>query len=210
MAKYNHSAGSDELYYVLGLSYLKDGNFLRASDIFEIILNEFKDSRFHDEAKLGLADTFFLREDFVQAKNIYKGLLDSGPSVSLKPILYYRLSQVAFKTGDMAEGKTYEDKLVLEYPLNLESRINKDICFLPDTTSGLFYTVQVGAFSNATNAKNLVEKLVQKDYPAYIEVAVLSGKASYRVRVGKLRTRQEVEALERKLTQEGYPTRICP
>ena len=210
MAKYNHSAGSDELYYVLGLSYLKDGNFLRASDIFEIILNEFKDSRFRDEAKLGLADTYFLREDFVRAKDIYQELLESEPLASLKPILYYRLSQVAFKMGDMVEGKTYKDKLALEFPLNLESKINKDIDFLPDAASGLFYTVQVGAFSNATNARNLMRNLIQKDYPAYIEEVILSGKTSYRVRVGKLPTRQEVEALERKLAQEGYPTRICP
>ena len=210
MAKYNHSKGVDELYCILGLSYLKDGNLLRASDIFEIVLNEFKDSQFRDEAKLGLADTYFLREDFVRARDIYQELLDSGRAPSLKPVLYYRLSQVGFKTGDMVQGKIFEDRLASEYPLNLESKINKDICFLPDSASRPFYTVQVGAFSNAANARNLMQKLIQKDYPAYIEEVVSSGKTSYRVRVGKLGTREEVVSLERKLIHEGNPTKICP
>jgi tetratricopeptide (TPR) repeat protein len=210
MAQYNHGPAADELYYVLGLSYLKDGNFLRACDIFEIILNEFKNGRFSDEAKLGLGDTYFLRNDFARAGDIYKNLLDSEPTTTLKAIIYYRLSQTGFKIGNIEQGKEYADKLTLEYPLNLESKINKDICFLPDSSSGIYYTVQVGAFSNAGNAKNLVQKLAQKDYPAYIEEVAFQGKTSYRVRIGKLRTRQEAESLEKRLAEEGYPTRICP
>jgi len=54
----------DELYYLLSLSYLKDGNYLRASDIFEIILREFKGSRFKEDALLALGDTYFLRGDY--------------------------------------------------------------------------------------------------------------------------------------------------
>jgi hypothetical protein len=50
LAHSRQSPDTDELYYFLGLSYLKDGNSLRASDIFEIILSEFKDSRFRQEA----------------------------------------------------------------------------------------------------------------------------------------------------------------
>jgi outer membrane protein assembly factor BamD (BamD/ComL family) len=50
LAHSRQSPDTDELYYFLGLSYLKEGNSLRASDIFEIILSEFKDSRFRQEA----------------------------------------------------------------------------------------------------------------------------------------------------------------
>jgi tetratricopeptide (TPR) repeat protein len=210
IAQYNHSANADELYYILALSYLKDGNYLRASDIFEIILNEFKNSKFREEAKLGLGDTYFLRNDFVKAQDIYKDLLNSNHSADIKGILYYRLSQTGFKTGNIQQGKEYMDKLNLDFPLNLESKLNKDICFLPDSTSGLYYTVQVGSFSNSVNAKNLVQRLSHNDYPAYIEEVTLQCKTSYRVRVGKLRSRQEAENLEKRLTQEGYPTKICP
>ena len=55
LAKVEDSGPIDELYYILGLSYLKDGNYLRASDIFEIILNECKGSHFKDDAILRLS-----------------------------------------------------------------------------------------------------------------------------------------------------------
>jgi cell division protein FtsN len=36
------------------------------------------------------------------------------------------------------------------------------------------------------------------------------GKISYRVRVGKFKLRDEALNLEKKLSHEGYPTKICP
>jgi len=203
-------AHSDELYYILGLSYLKDGNYLRACDIFEIILKEFKNSEFGDEARLGLGDTYFLRGDFVKAEDCYKDLIESNPQTRLKAQAYCRLSQTGYKNGNMQQGKEYLDKLKQDFPLNLESMLNKDLYPLSDSSSDTYYTVQVGSFTNITNARNLTEKLIQKGYPAYMEEASFKGKASYRVRVGKLRLRQEILTLENKLSREGYPTKICP
>lgn len=75
----------DELYYFLGLSYLKEGNLLRASDIFEIIINEFEKSRFKDKAKLGLADTYYSVQvgaffSAANANNLQQELVNSGYS----------------------------------------------------------------------------------------------------------------------------------
>jgi len=201
---------SDELYYILGLSYLKDGNYLRASDIFEIIINEFKNSIFADEAKLALGDTYFLRDDFNRAQDHYKDLLRNNPSTKLKAQIYFRLSQTGFKIGNMRQGKEYLEKLNQEFPLSIEARLSKDLCALPNYSSNFFYTVQVGSFSNIRNAKNLLQRLIQKDYPAYIEELSSRGGMSYRVRVGKFDKRQEATNLEQKLIQEGYPTKICP
>ncbi|MCX5713505.1 MAG: outer membrane protein assembly factor BamD [Candidatus Omnitrophica bacterium] len=86
----NSTKGLDELYYILGLSYLKDGNILRASDIFEIILNEFKVSNFKEEASLGLADTYFLRENYNEAQARYNKLLNDNPKTRLITPIYYR------------------------------------------------------------------------------------------------------------------------
>jgi len=201
---------SDELYYILGLSYLKDGNYLRASDIFEIILKEFKNSAFCGEAKIGLGDTYFLRSDFAKAKDYYKDLINSNPETKLKAVVYYRLSQIQAKLGDTQQAKVYLDKLKQDFPLNLESRLNKDLCYFLDSASDIYYTIQVGSFSNITNAKNLTGELIQNGYPAYIEEINFQGIQTYRVRIGKLPTRQEAVNLERKLSQKGYPTKICP
>lgn len=211
LADSGHSRNLGELYYILGLSYMKDGNYLRAADIFEIILKEFKNSEFKEEAKLGLGDTYFLREDFTRAQGCYKELMDSNPYSKLKGQAYYRLSQIGFKKGDTQQGQEYAQKLKQEFPSNMELFQSKDTLFIAEPSFDFYYTVQVGSFSNSINAKSLTEKLIQKGYPAYIEEAVSQeGEKIYRVRVGKLKIRQEALILEGKLSQEGYPTKLYP
>ena len=200
-------AGCDELYYFMGLSYLKDGNFLRASDIFEIIIKEFPESHFKEKAKLGLGDAYFYLGDHTKAKGFYMELVNANPGAGLKPSLYYRLSQVGLKEGDNAFAKEYLDKLKHEYPLSPEAKADNELLSSPE----IYYTVQVGSFSNSSNASNLTQKLTRDGYPAYLEeLKVDDAKTTYRVRVGKFNMRQQAEDLEKKLSQEGYPTKIFP
>jgi len=211
LACYNRASDLDALYYILGLSYLKEGNYLRASDIFEIILKEFKGSSFKEEARLGLGDTYFLKGDYDKAEECYKELINNNPNSKVKAQIYYRLSQIGAKLGDTQKAKEYLAKLKENFPLNMESRLNKDLSLFLDSSLDFYYTIQVGSFSSIINAKNLTQKLIQQGYPAYVEEASASdGKTIYRVRVGKLRLRQEACDLEKKLFQEGYPTKICP
>lgn len=201
-----HSPGLDELYYFLGLSYLKEGNYLRASDIFEIIIREFKDSRYRDEAGLSLGDAYFLKGDYKKAQTYYSTLMSNGPDEKLKAMLYYRLSQAAFKKGETQQAKEYLDKLKKDFPSSPEMNLERELAVGGD----IFYTVQVGAFANFANARNLRDKLINSGYGAYIEEAHTSGKKAYRVRVGRLKTRQEAVGLENNLILQGYPTKIFP
>lgn len=208
LAASGQAAGLDELYYLLGLSYLKDGNYLRASDIFEIILKEFKNSRFSDEARLGLGDTYFLRGNFSRAEEYYKELLAVNPNTEFKAQIYSRLSQTGFKRGDTRQGNDYLGKL-RTLSLNLESKSPNNID-LPQGQGPVYYTVQVGFFSKPLNAENLKNKLVREGYPAYIEKFTSGTKTSYRLRVGKFNARQEALEMERKLSRQGYPTKVFP
>jgi len=219
LATIEESRELDELYYLLGLSYLKDGNYLRASDIFEIILKEFPDSKFKDESQLGIGDTQLLRANLSKAQDIYEELLRERPNTKLKAQLIYRLSQIALKKGDSNQAKVFQDMLRQEFPSNPELVLNKDIDIViakatPPAISTaaieVYYTVQVGSFSKKDNAENLVQKLTQQGYPAYIEEVTSDQNPSYRVRVGKLSSRQEAANLEEKLSKEGYPTKVFP
>jgi tetratricopeptide (TPR) repeat protein len=205
LSRQGYSRDMDELYYLLGLSYLKVGNFLRASDIFEIILREFKESGFKAEAKLGLGDTYFLRGNFTEAEQQYQEILDKFPEANLKAALYFRLNQIAVKKGDTQQAQNYAERLKQECPLSPEVRIDKDIVL-----ADFFYTVQVGSFSKSLNAQNLVKKLKTKGYAAYLEKFESAKKTNFRVRVGKVNSRKEAEALVKKLALEGYPTKIFP
>ncbi len=206
----NTSFGLDELYYFLGLSYMKTGNYLRAADIFEIIGSEFKKSPLREDAALALGDTFFLSGDYDKAEKRYQDLLNNNRAVRSKPAVYYRLSRCAAKLGNPETEKNYLLKLKQEFPLNCESGFEGDKRAITAIDSNGGYTVQVGYFSNNTNAANLLRELTKKGYPAYIEENDASGKLVYRVKVGKSAKRQEAETLETKLSKDGYPTKICP
>ncbi|MFH1396954.1 MAG: SPOR domain-containing protein [Candidatus Omnitrophota bacterium] len=208
------SENLDELYYFLGLSYLKSGNYLRASDIFEIILKEFKNSRFENEALLGLGDALFLKGDYAGAEGKYRELLNAKDNKDLQSVLYYRLSQAGFKQGKTEQAAEYLNKLKNDFPQSLEARLNREL-FPPPVApaqpgSVFYYTVQVGSFSNKANAGNLVKKLQGYGYPAFVEEVVSKDKKNYRVRIGKFRTRAEAQDMEKKLSKQGYPTKIFP
>ena len=164
---------SSELYYFLGLSYLKEGQYLRAAESFKVVINNLKESRLKEEARIGLADTYLLKGDHNNAKNIYNEILISNPKTKFKDQIQQRLSGIEPKK----EG---------------------------------VFSVQVGSFANIDNAKNLVKKLNSGGYSAYFEEYGQGGDRSYKVRVGKLNTRQEAEGLARRLSREGHPTKIFP
>ena len=210
LAGAHSSSGLDELYYLLGLSYLKEGNYLRSADIFEIILNEFEHSRFKDEARMGLADAFFIMGEFDKADSLYKESISINPDSKFKAQAYWRLSQIAFKKSDTQQASFYLQKIKAEFPLCMEVKLSGDNFVSGGLKEGLYYTVQVGSFVKEENAKNLLRKLSENGYPAYLEEIDRLGKVVYRVRVGRFAQRKDAEALETRLSQEGYPTRICP
>lgn len=206
----SRASGLDELYYVLGLSYMKDDNLLRASDIFEIILKECKDSRFKEEAMMGLGDTYLLRHDYANARQTYHQIIDANPGTKLKSQILYRLSQADFKNGNLEEGKVYLGKLQEQTPLASELKHDKETGVIAEDISSVTYSVQVGAFSKKENAANLLSKLASKEYPAYIEEPSGGAKLIYRVKVGRLKVKADAEALRKKLTEDGFPTKLCP
>ncbi|MBI5144956.1 MAG: tetratricopeptide repeat protein, partial [Candidatus Omnitrophica bacterium] len=201
----SQAAALDELYYILGLSYLKDGNYLRASDIFEIILEEFKESNLKEEARLSLGDTYFLSGDYPNAEVQYQQILKDSPRTKLEGMIFYRLGLCQAKKGNIAEAEKYLTKLKQDFPLSLEARLDGELSF-----SASYYTVQIGSFSSSANANNLVQKLILQGYPAYAEEAVSQGKKVYRVRVAKLQQYSQAKELEAWLAQQGYPTKIYP
>ncbi len=201
----------DLLYYFLGLSYLKAENYLRASDIFEIILEEFPHTLLKEEVQLSLGDSYFLRENFTRARDYYQEIINKNPNTKYKAILYPRLSQAGFKEGNAQTAKEYLDKIKSDFPQGLESVTKEDICSFPDVKAGAYYSVQVGSFSKSANARNLTQKLISEGYSAYTqEISILSGAKTFRVRVGKLPRLEEAQRLAKELTRKGYPTKICP
>ena len=73
----------------------------------------------------------------------------------------------------------------------------------PDHTEGMpQYTVQTGAFRNASYAQRLQRELTEQDFPASIE----QGDGLFRVMVGMFPTLDEAVDMERRLKRAGYQT----
>jgi DedD protein len=319
----------DELRYLLGLSYLKSGNYVSAAKNFQAVLDNFKESGFKYEAGLGLADSCAFMGDFPKSEGILKEIAGRVPKSRSRPQALYRLSQLSKKSGDNAQSQMFLDILKREYPLSADLVSKKELyasvvlpkkeevpalpeiltqkaegvviapqqpviaplppqpvvaaapqqpvsiavppqpvaitvsqepvtaavtpqpviaaipqqagniqkpeekpqavpqAVVPEISAApqapqvvpvpqeippaeIFYSVQVGSFSNAENAKKFVQKLFDNGYAAYIDEAAAEGAVSYRVKIGKFPARQGAASLAEKLLKEGYSTRITP
>ena len=113
--------------------------------------------------------------------------------------------QADFKLGNLSEGKKYAQILTAKFPSSFEAKK----AGLLDT-EGIFYTVQVGAFSNRNNALQLSYDLKENGFDAYLEPIERLGDKLYRVRVGKFGSKDRAIDLQEKLSDAGYPTKIFP
>lgn len=204
-----NSAEADELNYILGLSYLKEAKLEQAQGCFKFVLSGLP-RKLKKQAELGLADTYLMSGRFQEAEDSYNKLIAEESDNSLKAAILYRLSQLEFKRGNNQRGNDYLSKLKKDFPLSPELRLtrglvlsNKPVLTAADTGE---YSVQVGFFTSSSNANNLKNKLLAINFPAYVENAG----AGYRVRVGRLKTLNEALVLERKLSKEGFQTKVCP
>ena len=64
-----------------------------------------------------------------------------------------------------------------------------------------YFSVQVGAFSDYTNAKNYAAKFANMDYPTEINTIVQNDRSLHRVRVGNFKTRDEAKQEQSKLEE---------
>jgi len=201
-----HIGNTDELNYILGLSYLKETQIASAQDCFRRITSNLN-SKFNAQATLGLADSYLVAGQFQKAEDIYNKLIADDSNSSQKAALLYRLSQLESKRGNSAEANEYLSKLRRDFPLSPELRFGKGIttAVIP-VNDAREYSVQAGFFMNINNANNLKDKLLAKDYPAYIE----NSGVGYRVKVGRFKTQKEALSLESRLSAEGFQTKICP
>ncbi len=70
--------------------------------------------------------------------------------------------------------------------------------------AGPTYSVQVGAFRERTNAKDLSEQLRSRGIPNRVE----SDELWHRVRVGRYARRLDAEAMAAQLSSQGYPATV--
>ncbi|MFH1201263.1 MAG: tetratricopeptide repeat protein [Candidatus Omnitrophota bacterium] len=196
----------EEVYYLLGIIYLKEGNFMRCRDIFQIITEEIPKPTFRQEAFQGLADTYFKEGDFKEARGRYEKIIKEFPNCRFQSVVYLRLGEIALKEGRWLDANRIFMKIIKDYRLSFEAEQSR--LFL---ASDNFFTLQAGAFLDEAKAKNLSLKLINQGYKdVYISTLEKDGRVFYRVRVGKLNTRKDAQDLKYRLETAGYKAAIYP
>ncbi len=103
---------------------------------------------------------------------------------------------------ELETAKTTEEKILPPAPIDeaIKSEAKKEGAIKKDMAAALAietegkYTIQIGAFQNEEIAKNIVEELKFKGYPAFIKTVEISGKGTWhRVRIGTFKTREEAK-----------------
>jgi len=189
--------------YLTGASYANLFDFLTAKKNFQTVVGRYKGSAYYEDAYLALGDVEFLQENLGEALEVYHAFLGEGPSSKRRATLYFRLAEAYLKLGNVAKSREYLKRLRREFPGSFEARDAGRL-----TGEKVWYTVQVGAFTDFKNADKFVAELKAGGYEVYSVLCMLSGKKLCRVRIGKFSEQREARALQEKLTRDGYYSKV--
>jgi cell division septation protein DedD len=93
-----------------------------------------------------------------------------------------------------AKEKTAQEREVAASPAKApEKRSEKAPAAAESETNGKSWSVQANSYPDAKSAGDLVDRLKNKGYNAFVTEANVKGKVWYRVRVGRFASREEAE-----------------
>ncbi len=195
-----------DIYYLRGVSFIEMGQPNPARRSLTQLLEYYPNSKYTDAAKISLADCLIIEREPDKAAAAYEDFINSHSSSPLLSQASFKLAEAKRKAGRWGEARALHKALREKFPNSLEASLSSDII----SRDEFCFTLQVGSFINGENARELMQKFINEGFVAYISETVRLGRVYYRVRVGKLPTLQEAEALKEKLRQEGYTVRMYP
>ena len=83
-------------YYVFGTQVYKSGDFTKAQEAFQKIIDEYPDSDLRRDALLNLADAYYGNEEFEESRFQYMKFLELYPTYSQADTVMYRIGMSSF------------------------------------------------------------------------------------------------------------------
>ena len=109
-----------EARYYLGLSYLHRKQYDQARTIFEELKKEKLDSILRDKAYLGLLDSYYMNEQYMEALRVGDDLLKASPKSEFLSLIYLKLGRSNLKLSNWRQAQQYLRKIVRRFPKSLE------------------------------------------------------------------------------------------
>ena len=192
------------LYYT-GVSLLVKKRCDEARVYLEAVRKNDRTKKLRDQAALRIADSYYIEGKRDKAFNLYKQFLRDYPKSPLLPSVYGKLAAISQEMGRFEQAEQYRDILKKRYPTSIEvQELGRGEEKLD------YYTVQVGAFFDEDNAKQLKLELEVLGYQPSIVVIKKDNTKLYRVRVGEFKTQAEAAYTAGQLEARGYPAKISP
>jgi tetratricopeptide (TPR) repeat protein len=185
-------------YLEVSRSYMKKGEYDRASDLLRRIIGSWEEPMIKQEAYILLAQTFEQSGMVENAYQAYSQLLDLYPESIYRDKAKQRLGEI--KSDEKSPGEEVRldiyDRRIPEGSYSFGEAIEI-------TAEGGFF-VQIGSFSIEKNASNLVTVLNEQGFLSLVEEAVLGQNRTFRVWVGPLATLEKAKETLKELEDLGY------
>ena len=115
LAYYPTGLHIDEAHTLLGKAYFYKGEYTKALNNFESVL-EFNDSKFKDDALYWCGEVNFKVAQYDSAISFYQRLIDKYPLSTYMPYAYYSRGWAYYKKNDMLQALPDFEKIIDKYP----------------------------------------------------------------------------------------------
>jgi TolA-binding protein len=183
----------EEARYIMGLSFLKLGDYEEARKNFLFISDNYPGSAIKPEIILGIAE-------------YYKKVIGDFSGNGYSSIAYLKLGESQRKQGKWNEAQESFSIVVRDYPFSLEAETAKEYLQKEEP----FYTIQIGVFSKKENAQRLAKILKEKRYDASLEKSYKKDRLVYKVNIGHFNTKEQAEEEASQLRKEGFSAIVYP
>ena len=195
----------NKILFLLGEAYIYSGNLVEARETLRDLYEKFPNSVYAEKAVLKIADSYYLESNYLQAKKVYLYFLKNYPATKFSSYAYLNLAYCDEKLGDWDSKKKDMRILKGKYSSSIEASKLEEL-----DRRGYSFVIQVGAFLDKKNSRELFRNLKKKGFTSYVIEDKENGSRFYKVRVGKFDKRADAEAKREALLDKGFPARIFP
>jgi tetratricopeptide (TPR) repeat protein len=178
------------------LKYIDNGNLAKAKEILNKMMKE----------NPGSSDALLLdaimTTDAGKALEKFKYIYDNDPTFRYADLCLFRIYSYNYAIGNYKTAKRYLERLKSEFPNSPYSSAEGELPKISENsakvkTSGKagkgLYTIQLGAFTNEANAKNLSNRLKQSGFDSKLNKKIVKGTIFNVVTVGIFNSRKSAE-----------------
>ncbi len=206
IARKSTSDETNQARYYLGISELGLAHYSAARAAFKRVMRATSSDSLYEKAWLGVIDSLGMEQDFSEDLKQAEQFLMKRPDSEFLSVIYLKLGRAHLKLSHWEKAQDYLNKVVHDFPKSLEAHTAQQLL-----EEKRYFAIQVGSFLDQSRATALVEELKGKGEYAYlVETQDHEGRVFYRVRVGELKNLHEANTMQKRLSNQGYPTHIYP